>query len=81
MCIRDRLNRLLLILYTALAPRRAINIVTGTNTANPNKFMYPKLKGELTLSIILPLVIIVTVPVTEIKKPTAAAVPIDFLIS
>ena len=35
----------------------------------------------MTLSIILPPVIIVIVPVTAIKKPTAAAVPIDFLMS
>ena len=33
------------------------------------------------LSMILPPKIIVIVPVTEIKKPIAAAVPIDFLIS
>ena len=35
----------------------------------------------MTLSIILPPVIIVIVPVTAIKNPTAAAVPIDFLMS
>ena len=39
------------------------------------------LKGEFTLSIIFPLIIIVVVPEIAIKKPTAAAVPIDFRMS
>ena len=39
------------------------------------------LKGEFTLSIIFPLIIIVIVPEIAIKKPTAAAVPIDFRMS
>ena len=47
----------------------------------PSKFIYPRLNGVLTLSIIFPPEIIVIVPVTAIRKPTAAAVPIDFLIS
>ena len=55
--------------------------VALTNTIKPNKFIYPRLKGVLTLLIILPLITIVVVPVTAIKKPTAAAVPIDFLMS
>ena len=56
-------------------------MVTGTNTINPRRFIYPILKGELTLSIIFPPVIIVIVPLIAIKNPIAAAVPIDFLIS
>ena len=33
------LNNFLLILYTALAPTRAITMVTGTKTKKPNKFI------------------------------------------
>ena len=37
--------------------------------------------GVVTLFIIFPPIVIVIAPLTEIKKPIAAAVPIDFLIS
>ena len=45
------------------------------------KLIYPILKGVSTLSIISPPIIIVVAPLIDIKKPIAAAVPIDFLIS
>ena len=64
------LNKFLSILYTALAPILAIIIVTGTKTIKPNKLIYPMLNGVVTLSIIFPPVIIVTVPLTAIKNPT-----------
>ena len=52
-----------------------LGVISGT-------FLVVNLKTpSLILLIIFPPVIIVTVPLTAIKNPTAAAVPIDFLIS
>ena len=62
------LNNFLSSLYTAFAPMRAINIVTGTNTIKPSKFIYPTLKGVLILLIKFPPIIIVVVPLIAIKS-------------
>ena len=66
--------------WTNLAPIGATIIVTGTNTKNPGKLTYPKLKGAFTVSKNTPLKDMLIAPKNATKNPKAEAVPIAILI-